>query len=40
VSANKNNAVFEFELDMLSNECLRELEVYVQKHVKENKKKE
>jgi len=29
--AKTNNPIFEFELDQLSTECLRELEVYVNK---------
>ena len=40
VSRDKNSSSFEFELDQLSNECLRELDTYVNKHIKENQKKE
>ena len=34
-----NNPIFEFELDQLTNECLRELEQYVDKEIKSNEKK-
>jgi len=34
-----NNPIFEFELDQLTNECLRELESYVDKEIKSNEKK-
>ena len=36
----KNQSCFEFELDQLSTECLRELEGYVNKNCKDNQKKE
>jgi hypothetical protein len=40
VAKNNKNHVIEFELDQLSTECLRELEVYVNKHIRDNVKKQ
>jgi hypothetical protein len=37
--AKNNGAIIEFELDQLSTECLRELEAYVNKQIKDNLKK-
>jgi len=38
--AKNNNTIFEFELDQLSTECLRELETYVNNKIKDNQKKQ
>ena len=40
VSKNGANPIFEFELDQLSTECLRKLEVYVNKNVSYNRKRD
>jgi hypothetical protein len=40
VPKNGKSAIIEFELDQLSTECLRELETYVNKQIKDNIKKQ
>ena len=40
VSKNGANPIFEFELDQLTTECLRKLEIYVNKNVSNNRKRD
>ena len=39
VAKNSKNHIIEFELEQLSTECLRELEQYVNKQIRDNIKK-